>query len=149
MLDAAQLETVRKLAAADHGLAVIVTLRQDGRPLCSVVNAGIVDHPSTGDAVVAFVSRGDAVRLRHLRRRPFATAVFRWGWQWVAVEGTTTLVGPDDHLVGTKGSLPQLLRDIFTAAGGTHDNWPEYDRVMAEERRTAVFISMDRVYSNR
>ena len=36
--------------------------------------------------------------------------------------------------------LPGLLRDIFTAAGGTHSDWEEYDRVMAAERRAGVFI---------
>jgi len=42
--------------------------------------------------------------------------------------------------------VPRLLRDVFTAAGGTHDNWPEYDRIMAEERRTAVFVKIERQY---
>jgi hypothetical protein len=37
-----------------------------------------------------------------------------------------------------------LLREIFTAAGGTHDDWPGYDRVMAQERRAAVLIIPDR-----
>jgi hypothetical protein len=41
-----------------------------------------------------------------------------------------------------------LLRDVFTAAGGKHDDWAEYDRVMAEERRTVVFVSPVRIYSN-
>ena len=36
--------------------------------------------------------------------------------------------------------MPQLLRDVFTAAGGVHEDWDEYDRVMAAERRAAVFI---------
>jgi hypothetical protein len=40
------------------------------------------------------------------------------------------------------------LRDVFTAAGGSHEDWAEFDRVVAAERRTAVFIAMDRVYSN-
>jgi hypothetical protein len=44
------------------------------------------------------------------------------------------------------GAVPQLLRDVFTAAGGTHDDWATYDRVMAEERRTAVLVEMERVY---
>jgi hypothetical protein len=29
--------------------------------------------------------------------------------------------------------------------GGTHDDWAEYDRVMATERRTAVFVEAVRV----
>jgi hypothetical protein len=49
-------------------------------------------------------------------------------------------VGPDD--------LRLALRAVFVAAGGTHDDWDEYDRAMAAERRTIVFVSPDRVYSN-
>jgi hypothetical protein len=116
---------------------------------CSVVNAGVFRHPVTGITVVALVARGDSVKLKHLRHMPRATVVFRAGWQWVAVEGAASLAGPDDALPGiAPDAIPQLLRDIFTAAGGTHDNWAEYDRVMAEERRTAVFVEMERVYSN-
>jgi hypothetical protein len=37
---------------------------------------------------------------------------------------------------------------VFTAAGGTHDDWAEYDRTMAEQRRAAVLITPTRVYSN-
>ena len=35
-----------------------------------------------------------------------------------------------------------------SAAGGTHDDWDAYDRAMAEERRTAVLVSVSRIYSN-
>jgi len=44
--------------------------------------------------------------------------------------------------------LRLLLREIFTAAGGTHDDWDAYDAAMAAERRTAVLVTPDRVYSN-
>jgi PPOX class probable F420-dependent enzyme len=141
---------VRQLAATDHGLAVISTLRRDSTIQSSVVNAGVLDHPVTGEPVVALVAGGGTAKLKHLRRTPRATVVFRAGWQWIAVEGPTQLAGPDDPLDGVSSDrIPQLLRDIFTAAGGTHDNWAEYDRVMAEERRTAVLVQMERVYSNR
>jgi hypothetical protein len=43
--------------------------------------------------------------------------------------------------------LRLLLREIFTAAGGQHDDLGAYDRAMAAERRTAVLITPDRVYS--
>jgi hypothetical protein len=60
------------------------------------------------------------------------------------------LIGPDDLLEGfDRTRLPQFLRDVFLAAGGTHDDWPTYDRVMAEERRTAVLIEPARIYGNR
>ncbi len=31
--------------------------------------------------------------------------------------------------------LRLLLRNVFTSAGGQHDDWDEYDRVMAQHRR--------------
>jgi hypothetical protein len=127
----------------------VATLRRGTSIQCSVVNAGVLDHPLKGRPVVAFVAMGGSRKLAHVRRRPQATVVFRAGWQWVAVEGKTSLAGPDDPLDGfDPGRIPQLLRDIFTAAGGTHEDWATYDRVMAEERRTAVLVEMERVYSN-
>ena len=58
--------------------------------------------------------------------------------------------GPDDPQpwLADADQLRLLLREVFTAAGGTHDNWDEYDRVMAEQRRTVVLVSPSRVYSN-
>jgi hypothetical protein len=41
-----------------------------------------------------------------------------------------------------------LLRDVFSAAGGRHDDWDEYGRVVAEQRRTAVLVDLVRTYSN-
>ena len=144
-----EVELIRGLAAAENGLAVVATSRPDGSIQASVVNAGLFDHPLSGQTVVAFVARGGTAKLRNLRRAPRATLVFRARWQWFAIEGQTELIGPDDRLDGFEPSaLPQLLRDVFTAAGGTHDDWPTYDRVMAEERRTVVLIRLDRVYSN-
>jgi PPOX class probable F420-dependent enzyme len=145
----ASLDRVRELAAREHGLAVVVTARADGSTPASVVNAGVLDHPVTGEAMVAFLARGGTRKLANLRARPHATVVFRVGWEWVTVEGAAQLIGPDDAVSGfDPGALPQLLRDVFTAAGGTHDDWDEYDRTMAAERRTAVLVHPDRVYSN-
>jgi hypothetical protein len=41
-----------------------------------------------------------------------------------------------------------LLRDIYHAAGGVHDNLEEYDRAMVTERRAAVLIRPSRFTSN-
>ena len=79
--------------------------------------------------------------------RSETTVVFRAGWQWAAVEGTAEICGPDDPNDRiTAERLPALLRDIFIAAGGTHDDWDEYDRVMAAERRAAVLVTPLRIY---
>ena len=138
------------LGAREHGLCVVSTLNTDGTIHSSVVNAGVLDHPVTGRPVVGFVVRGSARKLANLRVRPHATVVARVGWEWVGVEGPVHLVGPDDPGEGLDpSSVPGLLRDIFTAAGGTHDDWDTYDAVMAEEHRTAVLLTPRRVYANR
>jgi hypothetical protein len=41
-----------------------------------------------------------------------------------------------------------LLREVFQAAGGTHDDLGEYDRVMADEGRVTVLVSPDRILGN-
>lgn len=142
------LEEVERIAALDRHLAVVSTTRQDCSVQASVVNAGVLKHPVSGQAVVAFVTYGKA-KLANLRHRQRATVVFRSGWQWAAVEGACDLIGPDDPFDGLEPpALPALLRDIFRAAGGTHSDWNEFDRVMREERRTAVLMNPDRIYSN-
>jgi PPOX class probable F420-dependent enzyme len=143
------LEHFKKLVSLDHGLAVVSTSRADGTIQSSVVSAGVMDHPLRGTPVAVFVAAGSSRRLRNLRARPRATILLRAGWQWAAVEGPTELAGPDDDLAGLdREGCRVLLRDIFTAAGGTHDDWDEYDRVMAEDRRAAVLIEPQRVYGN-
>ena len=137
------------LVPGDHGLCVVSTLRAAGTIQSSVVNAGVLAHPVTGATVVAFTTRGRTAKLVNLRARPRATVVIRAGWQWAAAEGPVEIAGPDDPLPGfPQEALAGLLRHVFTAAGGTHDDWPTYDRVMAEERRAAVLVTPERVYSS-
>jgi PPOX class probable F420-dependent enzyme len=138
-----------RLVARDHGLCVVSTLRPDATIQSSVVNAGVLDHPVTGEPVVGLVARGRSRKLANLRARPRATVVVRAGWEWVAAEGPADLAGPDDKLGDLDADgVRLLLRQIFTACGGTHDDWDTYYRVMAEERRTGVLVTPDRVYSS-
>jgi PPOX class probable F420-dependent enzyme len=142
------LSDIDRIGADDHYLAVVATTRADGTAQASVVNAGVLPHPVSGEQVVGFVTYGPA-KLANLRRRPRATLVVRAGWRWGAVEGPCDIIGPDDPFPGFDPSgLPGLLRSVFRAAGGRHDDWPEFDRVMSEERRAAVLVHADRVYSN-
>lgn len=144
-----RLTLVRSIASADHWLGVLVTVEPGGGPQVSVVNAGVLPHPVSGAPCVALVARGRTAKLRNLRRKAHATIVFRAGWEWVAVEGPCDLAGPDDPLPGLPAErIPQLLRDIFHAAGGHHSDLAEYDRVMAAERRTAVLITPTRILGN-
>lgn len=144
------LSTFAGLVPLDHGLSVVVTRRPDGSPRTSVVNAGVMPHLSTGAPVVAFVSGGSARRLADLRSDPSISVVIRAGWQWATADGAAELIGPDDpHPDVDDERLRTLLREVFAAAGGTHDDWDEYDRVMREDRRTVVLVDVARVYSNR
>jgi PPOX class probable F420-dependent enzyme len=145
---ALDLDDAAELGRAENGLAVISTLRAQGAIQASVVNAALTRHPISDVPVVAFVTYGK-VKLGNLRERPQVSATFRSGWRWATVEGTAELIGPDDpndHVDAER--LRLLLREIFVAAGGTHDDWNTYDRVMAEQRRAAVLIEPSRVYGN-
>jgi PPOX class probable F420-dependent enzyme len=137
------------LAAGESGLAVISTVRADGTVQASLVNVGLLPHPEGGQPVLGFTTYGK-VKLANLRARPQLAITFRNGWQWATVEGHAELAGPDDAApwLADADQLRLLLREVFTSAGGTHDNWQEYDRVMAEERRAVVLIAPTRVYSN-
>jgi PPOX class probable F420-dependent enzyme len=144
----ADLAPFADLVPCDHGLAVLALARPDGTVHVSVVSAGVVAHPVSGRPAVGVVAAGRSRKLDHLRARPRATVVLRAGFRWVAAEGPAELAGPDDPLPGVPADrLRLLLREIFTAAGGQHDDLGAYDRAMAAERRTAVLITPDRVYS--
>jgi PPOX class probable F420-dependent enzyme len=137
------------LARGESGLAVISTLRADGTIQASLVNCGVLPHPESGTPVLAFVTYG-RVKLANLRARPALAATFRNGWQWATVEGAAEIAGPDDPQawLADDDQLRLLLRDVFSAAGGTHDDWDAYDRTMVEQRRAAVLVAPSRVYSN-
>ncbi len=142
------LTDVRTFLADEHGLAVISTVQRDGRVLSSIANCGVLDHPSTGEPVVAMVSAGGAARLGHIRRGSAVTVAIRRDWRWVAVTGPADIIGPGE--VAADGSMDAeglrlLLRQVFSAAGGTHDDWDEYDRVMAEDRRCCMFVDPARI----
>ena len=138
------LDPVRRIVPQEHGLASVTVVRADGTPHSSLVNAGVLDHPSTGAPVAAYVTYGP-VKLRTLRERPATSLLWRAGWRWAGVEGTSELIGPGDTDPET---LRLLLRAVFTAAGGTHDDWDGYDRTMREEGRVAVLVTPTRVYGN-
>lgn len=149
METAAGLARINELGRRDHFLAVAVTQRRSGEPAASVVNAGVVDHPLTGEPVVAFVARGRTAKLTHLRRTPRATLVFRAEWEWIGVSGSVELAGPDDPLAGIDAErLRLLLRDIYHAAGGIHPDLAAYDAEMVADRRTAVLIAPEHFSGN-
>lgn len=143
------LEDVKKYLAEETGLATISTTQADGRVLSSIANCGVIDHPTTGTPCVALVSVGGAARLGHVRRGSEVTIAIRRGWTWVSVTGPADLIGPEDPAENVDAeALRLLLRHIFQAAGGSHDDFAEYDRAMVENARTAILVSPDRIIGN-
>jgi PPOX class probable F420-dependent enzyme len=142
------LDDVVALARPEHFLMTVATARADGTIQASLVNAGVMDHPIDGRPVVAFVTYG-AAKLGNLRARPQVTLTVRSGWQWATVEGRAEIIGPDDpHPAVDAERLRLLLREVFAAAGGTHDDWAAYDAEMVAQGRSAVLVTPTRVYSN-
>jgi hypothetical protein len=136
-----------RLAAADRYLAVFAVGRPDGTVHASVVNAGPLVDPVDGSPAMAAVVAGASRKLALVRQTGRATLVVKDGWDWAAVSGSVRLIGPDD---GAEHGLdvPATLRSVFQSAGGTHDDWDEFDRVMASERRCAVFVHADAITTN-
>jgi hypothetical protein len=144
----ADMALVREIAQADNYLAVLATTRPDGTVHASLVKAGILADPETLQTSIGIVVAGNARKLTLLRLAGHATVVFKDGWRWVAVDGPVRLEGPDDPPPGSSRHLPALIRDVYGAAGGTHDDWDEFDRVMATDRRCVVFVGIDRITGN-
>ena len=143
------IDDVQRFLSLENGLATVSTTQIDGGILSSVVNCGAIPHPITQDLCVAFVSVGEAARLKHIERGSKVTIAVRREWKWISVSGKATLLGP--------GNLPEtfdtellrlLLREVFIAAGGTHDNFEEYDNVMASEKRVVVCVEIGRILGN-
>ena len=93
---------------------VVSTLRADGSIQSSLVNAGVLKHPETGEQVVGMVVRGGTRKLDNLRVRNRMTVVARVGRRWAAAEGPVWVVGPDDpHPDVDADQLRRLLREVF------------------------------------
>ena len=88
------IEDLKKFLSSETGLATVSTVQKDGRVLSSVVNCGVIDHPTTGTPCVAFVSAGHAARLDHIRRGAQVTVAIRRGWAWRSATGVAELIGP-------------------------------------------------------
>lgn len=142
------LDLIRLRASENRSLAVVITSGESPDPQVSVANATLIDHPVTARPVVAFVSRRGS-KLRNLRTHRRATLLFQAGWEWVATRGDIELSGPDDpHPVIDDTTQRRLLRDIYCAAGGSHPDLEQYDRALLAERRCAVLLTPEHIWTN-
>ena len=129
---------------------MVVTYRANGSAHASVVNAGVVEHPVSGEHVVGFVVQGrQRTKLANLRRRPVATVVFRSGWDWLAIEGDVELLGPDNEGCVPWPEAAPVFHTIYAEAiGGSIEDWAAGDPVIERDGHAAVLIRPAKVYGN-
>jgi PPOX class probable F420-dependent enzyme len=133
-----QFEKAKPFLEAHHQ-SVVTTFRRSGAAQMSILLCG--PYRDT----VAFVAQEATAKVRNLRRNPRCSVLtVKPGWSgYVVVEGNATVHGWDDT---DPESLRMMLREVFMAAGGQHDNWEEYDRTIKAERRAVVMVQPKHVY---
>lgn len=115
--------------AADRKLAVLITIRADGRPQSSDIVYALDDG-----VFVISVTAGRAKTV-NLRRDPRAVLHLsdEKAWSYVSLDGTVELspatTSPGD---ATSDALVDYYERV---AGGPHPDWDEYRRAMIDERR--------------
>lgn len=129
---------------AESRLAVLATIKSDGRPQLSPVQP-FYDR----EAGVIHVSMTEGrAKTANLRRDPRATLEVTSpdGFSWATAEGTATLTGPgtDPH-----GPEVEALVDYYRRAAGEHPDWDEYRSVMVADRRVLMTMTVDHVYGAR
>jgi PPOX class probable F420-dependent enzyme len=125
---------------ANH-LAVVSTVGASGRAQATVVSAGLVDGQ------VAFVSRGETVKVRNSRRsgQCSVTVINPENTRYVTVQGGATVHGWNDT---DEATLLGLLRKAYSSAGRPPERWDDFDASMREEQRTVVLVAPERVYGS-
>ncbi|UER54512.1 PPOX class F420-dependent oxidoreductase [Kineosporiaceae bacterium SCSIO 59966] len=117
-----------------HHHAVMATTRADGRAAMSPVLATVDDE---GRVLVS--SRETAMKVRHLRRDPYASlCVFtdRFFGSWVQVEGDVEVL-----------SLPEAMEPLvgyYRLAVGEHPDWDDYRAAMTSEQRVLLRMTVTR-----
>jgi PPOX class probable F420-dependent enzyme len=120
--------------------AVVSTIRPSGTVQSTLVNVGLYAEG------LGFTIVGQSRKEYNLRRHPACTATIHHGPYWITVEGRARLHTWDNT---DSDTMRRLLREIYVAAGGTHDDWDTYDRVVRTERRAAVVLVPERIYVRR
>ena len=120
--------------------AVVSTIRPSGTIQSTLVNVGLYDGG------IGFTAVGHSQKEYNLTRNPACTVTIHHGPYWITVEGKARLYTWDNTDPET---MRHFLRDLYVAAGGTHDDWATYDRVVREERRAAVVVVPGRIYVRR
>jgi PPOX class probable F420-dependent enzyme len=132
-----QPDQARKFLRRNHW-AVLATARDDGRPQLSPVTVAV---DPAGRVIIS--TRETAVKVRNLRRRPFASlcaVTDNFFGEWVQVEGDVEIVSLPDAM--------QFLVEYYQLVSGEHPDWDDYRAAMVRDRRCLVRIDITRAGPN-
>lgn len=126
---------------AQNHVAIVSTVTDAGRAQATVVGASLYDGK------VAFISRGETVKVRNARKRGRATVtVLRpVDTRYVTVEGPAEVFAWGNT---ERGKLLDVLGAVYAASGRPPDSWQDFETAMEEEQRTVVLVTIDRFYGS-
>jgi PPOX class probable F420-dependent enzyme len=134
-----QIDTDTALAfLRDHPHAVLATRRRDGRPQLSPIVATV-----DGEGLVAISSRETAVKVKNLRRDPYASlCVVNDGFygEWMQIEGPATILSLPDAM--------EPLVEYYRALSGEHPDWDDYRAAMTRDQRVLIRVRPERAGPN-
>jgi PPOX class probable F420-dependent enzyme len=128
-----EIEKAREFVRHNHR-AVFHTRRKDGSPQLSPVTSGVDE---SGRVIVS--SREPAAKTRNVRRDPrVSLCVFGDGFfgEWVQIDGTAEVISLPEAMDG--------LIDYYRSISGEHPDWDDYRRVMTEDRRVLLAVTIER-----
>ncbi len=122
----------------DNPHAIFATTRRDGRPQLSPIVASV-----DADGQIVISSRETAVKVKNLRRDPFASlCVVSDGFygEWVQLEGPATVVSLPDAM--------EPLVEYYRSLSGEHPDWDEYRAAMRRDERVIIRVRPARAGPN-
>jgi PPOX class probable F420-dependent enzyme len=118
--------------------AILATTRADGRPQMSPIVASV-----DADGQIAISSRETAVKVKNLRRDPFASlCVVTDGFygEWVQLEGPATILSLPDAM--------EPLVEYYRSLSGEHPDWDDYRAAMVRDQRVIIRVRPERAGPN-
>ncbi len=134
---------LRDLFGAKGHVAVLATLKRDGRPQLSNVSYAY----DRGRDLLRVSVTDDRAKTRNLRRDPRASLMVTSpdGWSYAVAECRAELLppaaAPDD------ASVEELI-EIYRAIVGEHPDWDDYRSAMVADRRVPLLLHVERVYGS-
>lgn len=132
-----------KLLAVIRGnsLAVLATIKRDGRPQLSNVS---YYFDAQRLAIQVSITEPRA-KTRNLRRDPRASILVSSddGWSYAVAEGTAELSPP---AAAAADDTVEALIVLYRNIAGEHPDWDDYRRAMVTDRRVLLTLPITHLY---